>query len=748
MIPIPLAHVFCAVALLATVPATAVSKAADDPVRSLEARLASATGAERMALLNDLAKALGNVDPARQIAAAREALALARQLGDRQQEARALFSMGSGQLDRNEVKEAAANFEAAGALYAQLGDTAKRFDCIKNIGWAHESAGRFDEALASYEQALAFARAAGFAKGEAVALGLTGTILISKDDYPAALERFLKALSLHEARGDERQVAITESYVGTAFSALGEYGKALPHYERSLAGLRQLGDEANAAIVLSEIGLVHTHTKRLPEALAAFQEALEISTRIDDRMNVGRVLGNMAGTYVDLGDLERAGQAYDREIAIWRAVGNEAFVAASLANLAELDLKKKDCVAARRHVTESLRTAERSDSRSLQYSNLVNLAEAEECLGHYPAALAAVRRAWKIQQEIAGVETKKAYAGLEVRYEAEKKARQIERLRTDLELERLRLSEARLRNVLTLAGFALLAALFVVVFRRYLHLLAFWKKRTYVSHYRLERQIGAGGMAVVYEARDLLHGGSAAIKLIREEHASDPTQRRRFLNEGDVVDRLEHPGIVRVFERGEHGRTLYIAMELLAGRSLAELLRSGERFPLDQGLAVVRQIAAALVELHRHGIVHRDIKPENVMVVGEGRPPTVKLLDFGLAQCPTLTRLTDTGQIMGTLHHLAPEQITERSSSPASDVYALGSVFYELLTSEKPFLGENPGAVVRAILEQQPIPPGSLRSAVPPELSALVLRMLDKTPARRPSSEAVVAAIETLETAA
>ena len=94
------------------------------------------------------------------------------------------------------------------------------------------------------------------------------------------------------------------------------------------------------------------------------------------------------------------------------------------------------------------------------------------------------------------------------------------------------------------------------------------------------------------------------------------------------------------------------------------------------------------------------------------------------------------------------EQITERSSSPASDVYALGSVFYELLTSEKPFLGENPGAIVRAILEQQPVPPGSLRTAVPPELSALVLRMLDKAPANRPSSAAVVAAIEALETAA
>jgi tetratricopeptide (TPR) repeat protein len=718
------------------------AKPAAERLASLEGRLASAAGRERMVLLNDLAEALDDVDPARQIAMAQEALALARSLADRRQEARALFYSADGQRDRHEIAAAIAGYQQAGRLYALLSDTAMEFSCLKNVGWSHEDAGRYDEALASYERALAFAREKRFAKGEAVALGYIGIIRMEQADYAGALDLFLRALRIHESLGDEEQAAMTDSYVGSVLSELGEHEKALPHFERALADMRKRGDEANVAVVLSEIGLAETYLKRLQPALGRFREALEISTRIDDRMNVGRVLGNMAGTYMDLGDFARARESYDRELATWRALGNESLAAGTLANLGALDLKRRDCAPAQRHLSEALRFAEKTGDKSLRHTSLQDLSQAEECLGNYKVALATLRQAVELKDEIAGIDTKKKLAELEVRFESDKKARQIDLLQKDVEIQRLQLSRARLRTLAILAGFVLLAVLFAFVFRRYLHLLAFWKKRTYVSHYKLERQIGSGGMGIVYEARDLLHRRSAAIKLIREEHASDPAQRRRFLNEGDLVDRLEHPNIVRVYERGEHGQTLYIAMELLPGRSLAELLSSGERLPLVDCLAIMRQTADALAQIHRQGIVHRDLKPENVMLLAGSRPPIAKLLDFGLAQSPSLTRLTESGQIMGTLHQLAPEQITTRESSPASDVYALGAVFYELLTAEKPFLGENPGAVVRAILEQPPIPPAQLRTDVNPRLDALLLRMLDKTPDRRPASETLVAELE------
>jgi tetratricopeptide (TPR) repeat protein len=718
------------------------AKPAAERLASLEGRLASATGRERMVLLNDLAEALDDADPDRQVASAQEALALARSLADRKQEARALFYSGDGQRDRHEIAAAIASYEQAGRLYAALGDTAMEFSSLKNIGWSHEDAGRYDEARACYERALAFAREKHFAKGEAVALGYIGIIRMEKADYAAALDLFLRALRIHESLGDEEQAAMTDSYVGSVLSELGEHEQALPHFERALADMRKRGDQANVAVVLSEIGLAETYLKRLQPALGRFQEALAISTRVGDRMNVGRVLDNMARVYVDSGDFARASEAYDRELALWRALGNEPMQAGTLANLATLELKRKECAPAKRHLSEALRFAEKTGDRSLRHTSLQDLSQAEECLGDYRAALATLQQAVEVKDEIAGVDTKKKLAELEVRYETEKKARQIELLQKDVEIQRLQLSRARLRTLAILAGFVLLATLFVFVFRRYLHLLAFWKKRTYVSHYKLERQIGSGGMGVVYEARDLLHRRSAAIKLIREEHASDPAQRRRFLNEGDLVDRLEHPNIVHVYERGEHGQTLYIAMELIPGRSLAELLSAGERLPLGDCLAIMRQTADALAQIHRQGIVHRDLKPENVMLLAGSRPPTAKLLDFGLAQSPSLTRLTETGQLMGTLHQLAPEQITTRESSPASDVYALGTLFYELLTAEKPFLGENPGAVVRAILEQQPIPPAQLRTDVNPRLDALLLRMLDKTPERRPASETLVAELE------
>ena len=334
----------------------------------------------------------------------------------------------------------------------------------------------------------------------------------------------------------------------------------------------------------------------------------------------------------------------------------------------------------------------------------------------------------KLRDEMLNREKSEQLIAMEKKFEAQKKQKQIELLKRDNELltkngeiQQLRLSRARLQTWGLVSTIALLLIIFLLLFRRYLHLLAFWKKKHYVSHYRLERQIGSGGMGVVYSARDLLgEKKSVAIKLIRDEHASDAAQRRRFLNEAYLVDQLDHPNIIKVYERGEHQQTLYIAMELLAGRSLAETIRGNEQLPLADCCRIMSQLADALGQIHRQGILHRDIKPENVMLLDGAGSRTVKLLDFGLARDQSLTRLTETGEILGTVAYLPPEQITQRHFSAAGDIYALGVVFYELLTMEKPFLGENPGEVIRAVLEQGtaapfPFPAGSADCARDPD---------------------------------
>jgi serine/threonine-protein kinase len=155
----------------------------------------------------------------------------------------------------------------------------------------------------------------------------------------------------------------------------------------------------------------------------------------------------------------------------------------------------------------------------------------------------------------------------------------------------------------------------------------------------------------------------------------------------------------------------------------------------------MRQLSDALTQIHSRGILHRDIKPENVMLLnGTAQTKTVKLLDFGLARAPSLTHLTETGEILGTVYYLAPEIITQRQVSAAGDIYALGVIFYELLTLEKPFLGENPAEIIRAILEKEPINPSHFRPDLSVEQTTLVLRMLSKNPGQRPAGDELLIA--------
>jgi serine/threonine-protein kinase len=202
--------------------------------------------------------------------------------------------------------------------------------------------------------------------------------------------------------------------------------------------------------------------------------------------------------------------------------------------------------------------------------------------------------------------------------------------------------------------------------------------------------------------------------------------RQRFVNEAAIVDQLHHPNIIRIFERGEHDGKLFIAMELLNGPSLADVIRRGEVVSVPDCVDIMSQLADALAKIHSKGIVHRDLKPENVVLVeADGRRNVVKLLDFGLATTHSLTRLTQTGMILGTISYLSPEQITDRSVTAASDLYSLGVVAYELLTFQKPFPGETPADIIKQILDREPSAPVGLRLDIPGRLddASLVARL-------------------------
>jgi eukaryotic-like serine/threonine-protein kinase len=244
------------------------------------------------------------------------------------------------------------------------------------------------------------------------------------------------------------------------------------------------------------------------------------------------------------------------------------------------------------------------------------------------------------------------------------------------------------------------------------------------GRYRIQRKLGAGGMADVYLAEDQELGRRVAIKILNSRHGNDDQFIERFRREAKNAAALNHPNIVSIYDRGEAEDTYYIAMEFLDGRTLKELIVGRGAAPINVAIEYARQILSALRFAHRHGIVHRDIKPHNVLVDGEGR---VKVTDFGIARAGS-SQMTETGSIVGTAQYLSPEQARGGEVDPRSDLYSLGVVLYELLTGKTPFEGETPVEIAMKHLSNPPRPPSKLREDVPRELDMVVLRALAKNP--------------------
>jgi eukaryotic-like serine/threonine-protein kinase len=247
------------------------------------------------------------------------------------------------------------------------------------------------------------------------------------------------------------------------------------------------------------------------------------------------------------------------------------------------------------------------------------------------------------------------------------------------------------------------------------------------GRYKILRKLGAGGMANVYLAEDQELGRRVAIKILNERHANDDQFVERFRREAKNAAGLSHPNIVSIYDRGEAEGTYYISMEYLDGRSLKELISTRGPAPINVAVDYARQILAALRVAHRQGLVHRDIKPHNVLVDGEGR---IKVTDFGIARAGP-SQMTEEGSIIGTAQYLSPEQAQGAPVTPASDLYSVGIVLYELLTGTVPFVGETPVELAMKHLSKVPEPPSHIRPEVPRDLDFVVMRALAKAPAER-----------------
>jgi serine/threonine protein kinase len=262
--------------------------------------------------------------------------------------------------------------------------------------------------------------------------------------------------------------------------------------------------------------------------------------------------------------------------------------------------------------------------------------------------------------------------------------------------------------------------------------------------YQIGRMIGGGGMGYVYMGTNILTGQTVAVKQLRIEMRGNlPGMVERFMREGEVLRKLNHPNIVKVLATIDEGDQHYIVMDYVGGGSLADLLLKQPELPIDRVVSLGLEISDALSRAHHLHILHRDIKPANILLADDGTP---RLTDFGLARIEQLPSLTETGTILGTLKYSSPEALENRKVDERSDIWSFGVLMFEMLTGRVPFEGENLFEMIWAI-KNQPLPiMENMRNGIPPELANLVRRMLRKdNPARIESMRHVGADLEKIQ---
>jgi tetratricopeptide (TPR) repeat protein len=248
------------------------------------------------------------------------------------------------------------------------------------------------------------------------------------------------------------------------------------------------------------------------------------------------------------------------------------------------------------------------------------------------------------------------------------------------------------------------------------------------GRYQIIDQLGRGGMGRVYRALDVKTREEVALKLIRPDIAEDKRTLERFVNEIKLAHKISHRNISKMYHLGEDQGLHYITMEYVPGEDLKSFIRRSRRLDVATTVAIAKQVCNGLSEAHDAGIVHRDLKPSNIMIDKDGN---AKILDFGIARAAGIQGVTAEGSVIGTPEYMSPEQVEGRDSDPRSDIYAFGVIMFEMVTGRLPFAAETPFVVAFKQQSERPTPPEDLNPQTPPQLSAIVLRCLEKDPAAR-----------------
>ncbi len=717
-----------------------------ESIDEIEKKLMNANEKEKPEILNTLAKKTVSNQPRKSLDYSLKALELARKYKDIKNETMALRNEGSAYQVLGETGKALDYFFKALELAKKENNKKEMGFLFHNIGITYYTQSNYKQALEYIKQSGEIADEIGFKPGRASCLNIAGIIYDEMGLYDKAIENYLESIRIYEESGDKAGQAILTTNVGVVYRKLGRFDKALEYYNTALKIETELNNKEGIARNLNNIGVVKEGQKDYRNAKVYYEKSLKLKRDIGNKKDIGATLDNLGNIYRILGQYDMALTYYNESLKIREEMGEKKGVAEILGNLGRLYFKQHRIDNAISAFEKSLSIAIEINAKDALHDIYKNLSGIYEEKKDYQKALSYFKLFVNIKDEILSKESNDKMAELQTKYETQKKEKEIallaknnELLQKNNEIQKLKLSRERLKSTILIAGIVLILVIGIVLFKQFMYLFSFWKRKNYIGHYRIIEEIGSGGMGIVYKATHIMdREKTAALKVIREEHSKDPTYRKRFLNEAAMIDQLDHPNIVKIYERGESNQRLFIAMEMLQGNSLAEIIKKGELIPIPYCLKIMTQLTEALDKIHSRGIIHRDLKPENIMILEKSDTPFVKLLDFGLARTQSLTRLTETGEILGTINYLPPERIAHQEYSPLGDLYSLGIVFYEMLTLEKPFLGETPVDIIKQILEKEPPEPAVYRKDIPVELNDFIIEMIRKEPTKRPSGKQLI----------